>query len=102
MVFYIDRDERRPLRVLSALFVGSVLSTVECAHGGIGGNKNVVIRVTGGYADRMNAFCYLLINVYALTLASVCRIYATEVWSLETRAEGMGIAGLSNCFFALP
>ncbi|KAM6513842.1 hypothetical protein FALCPG4_015051 [Fusarium falciforme] len=34
-----------------------------------------------------------------MTLAPVCWIYAAEVWSLGTRATGMGIAALGNWLF---
>lgn len=46
--------------------------------GGVQGNKNVTIRVTGSPANTVIAFCYLLIIVYALTLAPVCWVYAAE------------------------
>jgi hypothetical protein len=44
------------------------------------------MRVEGPPAHTVIAFSYLLIIIYALTLAPVCWIYAAEVWSLETRA----------------
>lgn len=44
-------------------------------------------------------FSYLLIVVYSITLAPMCWIYAAEVWSLGTRATGMGLASLSNWLF---
>ena len=59
---------------------------------GVQGNANVTIKVTGSPSYAVIAFCYLLIMVYALTLAPVCWVYAAEVWSLETRGTGMGIA----------
>ena len=69
--------------------VGGVLSAGEDVPGGVGGNLNVVIRVTGAKAHTVIAFSYLLIICYALTLAPVAWVYAAEVWSLETRAAGM-------------
>jgi hypothetical protein len=54
--------------------------------GGVGGNANVVIRVSGSASTVVIAFSYLLVIVYALTLAPVAWVYAAEVWSLETRA----------------
>lgn len=59
----------------------------------------MVIKVTGAKANTVIAFSYLLIIIYALTLAPVAWIYAAEVWSLETRATGMGIAALGNWLF---
>lgn len=67
--------------------------------GGVGGNLNVLMRVTGGAAHTVIAFSYLLIIIYAITLAPVCWVYAAEVWSLETRATGMGIAAIGNWLF---
>lgn len=69
--------------------------------GGIGNppNKNVIILVTGSPAHTVIAFCYLLIIIYALTLAPVAWVYAAEVWSLETRATGMGLAAVANWLF---
>lgn len=63
-------------------------------------NKNIVISVNqGAPANTVITFSYLLIVVYALTLAPVCWIYAAEVWSLGTRATGMSLAALSNWLF---
>ena len=55
--------------------------------------------MTGGRAHTVIAFCYLLIIIYALTLAPVTWIYASEIWSLEARATGMGIAACGNWIF---
>ena len=103
MFFFIDRTGRRPLLVYGALamgachfVVGGLLSAGETVSGGVDGNPNVPIRLTGPKANTVIAFSYLLIIVYALTLAPVCWIYAAEVWSLETRAVGMSIASLGN------
>lgn len=79
--------------------VGGLLSGGRLVPGGVGGNPNIPIEVTGASAHAVIAFCYLLIIVYALTLAPVCWIYAAEVWSLETRAIGMGIAAEGNWLF---
>jgi hypothetical protein len=57
--------------------------------GGVEGNANVLIRVSGGASHVVIAFSYLLIIIYALTLAPVAWVYAAEIWSLETRAYGM-------------
>ncbi|EXJ92753.1 hypothetical protein A1O3_01305 [Capronia epimyces CBS 606.96] len=106
MFFYIDRVGRRPLLIYGALamgachfVVGGILSAGQNVPGGVGGNPNVVIRVEGAKANTVIAFCYLLIIVYALTLAPVAWVYAAEVWSLETRATGMGISALGNWLF---
>ncbi|KIW65517.1 hypothetical protein PV04_07772 [Phialophora macrospora] len=79
--------------------VGGILSASESVPGGVGGNPMVVIQATGGKANTVIAFCYLLIIIYAPTLAPVAWIYAAEVWSLETRATAMGIAALGNWLF---
>lgn len=57
------------------------------------------MRVEGAPAHTVIAFSYLLIIIYALTLAPICWVYAAEVWSLETRAWGMGIAAIGNWLF---
>lgn len=66
---------------------------------GVQGNANVTIKVTGSPSYAVIAFSYLLIIVYALTLAPVCWVYAAEVWSLETRGKGMGISATGNWLF---
>ena len=76
--------------------VGGLLSAGKVIPGGVGGNPNIPIKVDGSLAHGVIAFCYLLIIIYALTLAPVAWIYAAEVWSLETRAVGMGIAAEGN------
>lgn len=62
--------------------------------GGVGNppNARVVIQVTAGPAHRIITFCYLLIIVYALTLATVAWVYAAEGWSPE----------VSGTLFSLP
>lgn len=94
--FYIDKTSRRSLLIWGALAMGAchfivagILSAGEYVPGGVNGNLNVLIKVTGDKAHAIIAFSYLLIIVYALTLAPVCWVYAAEVWSLETRATGM-------------
>ena len=68
--------------------------------GGVQGNANVTIKVIGSPSYAVIAFSYLLIIVYALTLAPVCWVYAAEVWSLGTRGHGMGIAATGNWLFS--
>lgn len=104
--FYIDKTGRRNLLMYGAIgmaachfVVGGVLSGGTYVPGGVDGNLNVLIRVTGPKAHTVIAFSYLLIIVYALTLAPVAWVYAAEVWSLETRAVGMvSSASLASCF----
>ncbi|EAW08471.1 sugar porter family MFS transporter [Aspergillus clavatus NRRL 1] len=104
--FYIDKTSRRNLLIYGALgmavchfVVGGVLSSGEYVPGGVDGNLNVLIRVRGSSAHTVIAFSYLLIIIYALTLAPVAWVYAAEVWSLETRASGMSIAAVGNWLF---
>ncbi|OJJ00117.1 hypothetical protein ASPVEDRAFT_81697 [Aspergillus versicolor CBS 583.65] len=104
--FYIDKTGRRPLLIYGALLMGAchfvvagILSSGEYVPGGVDGDENVLIRVVGPKSHTVIAFSYLLIIVYALTLAPVCWVYAAEVWSLETRANGMGIAAIGNWLF---
>lgn len=104
--FFIDKTGRRDLLMYGALgmaachfVVGGVLSGGEYVPDGVDGDLNVVIRVTGPKAHTVIAFSYLLIIVYALTLAPVAWVYAAEVWSLETRATGM-VSPSTPCYSA--
>lgn len=107
MFFFVDKFGRRTLLVWGAItmgichfVVGGVLgANYEYIPDGVGGDRNVVMKVTGSPANTVIAFSYLLIIIYALTLAPICWVYAAEVWSLETRAWGMGIAatGKTKC-----
>lgn len=110
MWLFIDKTGRRTLLVWGAIGMGFchfVVGGVMGAHStyvpnGVGDppNKNIVIAVDqGAPANTVITFSYLLIVVYALTLAPVCWIYAAEVWSLGTRATGMSLAALSNWVF---
>ncbi|KAK3321763.1 general substrate transporter [Apodospora peruviana] len=110
MWIFIDKTGRRTLLVWGALGMGFchfVVGGVMGAHhvsvpGGVGNppNANIVIAVNkGAPANTVILFSYLLIVVYALTLAPVCWIYAAEVWSLGTRATGMSMAAMSNWVF---
>ncbi|RYO29180.1 High-affinity glucose transporter [Alternaria arborescens] len=107
MFFFVDKIGRRTLLVWGAItmaFCHFVVGGVLGAHytyvpDGVGGDKNVVMEVTGSPAYTVIAFSYLLIIIYALTLAPICWVYAAEVWSLETRASGMGIAAIGNWLF---
>lgn len=106
MFFYVDKVGRRPLLIYGALamgvchiIVGGLLSMGVVVPGGVEGDRNVPIELKGPPANAVIAFSYMLIIVYAMTLAPVCWIYAAEVWSLETRAVGMSIAAIGNWLF---
>ncbi|KAF2759950.1 general substrate transporter [Pseudovirgaria hyperparasitica] len=107
MFFYIDRLGRRTLLVWGALgmgichfVIGGLLGGYyEYVPEGVNNDKNVLMRVIGSPAHGVIAFSYLMIIIYSLTLAPVCWVYAAEVWSLETRATGMGISATGNWLF---
>jgi hypothetical protein len=107
MFFFVDKIGRRTLLVYGAIAMGFchfVVGGTLGAHytyvpDGVGGDKNVTMLVRGAPANTVIAFSYLLIILYALTLAPICWVYAAEVWSLETRAWGMGIASTGNWLF---
>ncbi|RSL41838.1 hypothetical protein CEP53_012518 [Fusarium sp. AF-6] len=107
---FIDKTGRRTLLVWGSIgmavchfIVAAMLGAYSVpVPGGVGGNANVVMRVTGSPAYTVIAFSYLLIIVYALTLAPVAWIYAAEVWSTGTRATGMAMAAEANWLFNFP
>ncbi|KAI8632369.1 general substrate transporter [Xylariaceae sp. FL1651] len=107
MFFFIDRTGRRTLLIVGAIgmgichfIIGGVLGTYsEQVPGGVAGNANVTFKVAGMPSHAIIAFSYLLIIIYALTLAPVAWIYAAEVWSLGTRATGMSLAAVANWLF---
>ncbi|KAL4939447.1 hypothetical protein BDV06DRAFT_214276 [Aspergillus oleicola] len=102
--FYIDKTGRRPLLVYGALImgcchfvVGGILSSGEYVLGGVDGNENVLIRVTGPKSHTVIAFSYLLF--YALTLAPVCWVYAAEMFIIF---GAMCILAAIHFFFTYP
>ncbi|KAI8946075.1 general substrate transporter [Xylaria longipes] len=107
MFFFIDSTGRRTLLIVGGLGMGLchfVIGGVICGFaeqvpGGVGGNANVTFKVGGPASHTVISFSYLLIIIYALTLAPVAWIYAAEVWSLETRATGMSLAAVANWLF---
>ncbi|KAF1837593.1 general substrate transporter [Decorospora gaudefroyi] len=107
MFFFVDKIGRRTLLVWGAIGMGFCHFVVGGTLGahytyvpeGVGGDDNIVMLVEGPPAHTVIAFSYLLIIIYALTLAPIAWVYAAEVWSLETRAAGMGIAAIGNWLF---
>lgn len=104
---FIDKSGRRPMLIYGALgmavchFVigGMLVGFGQPVPGGVQGNANVLVKVSGSPAYTVIAFSYLLVIVYALTLAPIAWVYAAEVWSIETRAYGMSIAAFGNWIF---
>ncbi|ROV89290.1 hypothetical protein VSDG_09102 [Cytospora chrysosperma] len=106
--FFVDKVGRRTLLIWGAIgmgichfVVGGVMGGFKRnVPGGVDGNPNINFEVVGrNPSNTVITFSYLLIVVYAITLAPMCWIYAAEVWSLGTRATGMGLASLSNWIF---
>jgi hypothetical protein len=61
------------------------------------GRRRRQSQVRGPKSHTVIAFSYLLLIVYALTLAPVAWVYAVEVWSLEAGAPGM--VRVSHAFY---
>jgi len=105
--FFIDTTGRRPLLIYGAVAMGICMFVVGGILGsygttlpnGLDGNLSVKVKVTGSPSYAVIAFCYILVIVYALTLAPIAWVYAAEVWSLETRATGMALASIANWLF---
>lgn len=105
--FFIDTTGRRPLLIYGAMAMGICMFVVGGILGsygttlpnGLNGNLSVKVKVTGSPSYAVIAFCYILVIVYALTLAPIAWVYAAEVWSLETRATGMALASIANWLF---
>ncbi|KAJ5114151.1 sugar transporter [Penicillium angulare] len=104
---FINKSGRRPLLIYGSLgmgvchfIIGAMIAAFKTpAPGGVGGNLNVLVEVTGIPSRVMIAFSYLLIVVYYFTVAPTTWVYSAEVWSLGTRATGMGIATVGNWAF---
>lgn len=105
--FFIDKTGRRPLLIYGALSMGVCMLIVGGVLGsygtylpdGLDGNLSVRVQVSGSPAYTVIAFSYILVLMYALTLAPIAWVYAAEVWSLETRATGMALASIANWLF---
>ncbi|KAI2635272.1 general substrate transporter [Xylaria nigripes] len=107
MFFFIDRTGRRNLLMAGGIgmgichfVIGGVLGAYsQPVPGGVGGNANVTFKVSGQASHTVIAFSYLLIIIYALTLAPGAWVYAAEIWSLGTRATGMSLSAVANWLF---
>ena len=105
--FYINKTGRRPLLIYGAIAMGACHIIIGAMIGefkqpapdGVGGNLNVIVKVIGTPSRVIIAFSYILIAVYYLSLAPVTWVFCAEVWSLGTRATGMGIATIGNWAF---
>ena len=85
--FLMNKVRRRPLLIFGALgmaichfAVGGTWGSYSVpAPNGVGSNLNVIIKVSGVPSQVVIAFSYLLVVVYALTLARIAWVYAAEV-----------------------
>lgn len=77
--FFIDKTGRRPMLIYGAVaigvcffVVGGILGSYSVpVPGGVQGNANVTIQVTGAPSIVVIVFSYLLVAAYATTLAPV-------------------------------
>jgi len=104
--FIIDRVGRRPLLVYGILMmavchfiIGGVLGTYGTYVDSVAGNPNVKVQVSGQASRVVIAFSYILICIYALTIAPGAWVYAGEAFSLATRGKGMALAACANWLF---
>ncbi len=106
-VFFIDHTGRRPFLIYSLLgiglchfVVGGLLGNYgESVPKGVDGNLNVIIRVAGR-AKPYRRRVLLSPHYHLRPNPRRCRMgLRPEVWSLETRAKGMGIAAVGNWLF---
>jgi len=65
----------------------------------VDGNKNIVWQVTGPPAKGIIACTYLFVAVYGFTWAPCTWIYVSEIFPLQYRAKGVGLATSANWIF---
>ncbi|KAA8896451.1 glucose transporter [Sphaerosporella brunnea] len=102
----IDRIGRRPLFVYGGILMGALnfaVAGLMANYGhhvdGVGNNANVVWQVTGRPAKGIIACTYLFVAVYGFTWAPCTWIYVSEIFPLQYRAKGVGLATSANWAF---
>ena len=105
-LIFIDRTGRRRLFIYGALVMAALNFTVAGVMGAYGNkvtnvddNYNIVWQVTGKPAKAIIACTYLFVAVYGFTWAPVTWIYVSEIFPLQYRARGVGVATSANWAF---
>ncbi|KAH0605611.1 uncharacterized protein H6S33_004833 [Morchella sextelata] len=105
-LLFIDRLGRRPLFIYGAIAMGSLNFAVAglMKTGGhsvtnVADNYNIKWQVEGSYATGVIACSYLFVAFYGLTWAPCAWVFISEIFPLQYRAKGVGLATAANWIF---
>lgn len=105
-LIFIDKIGRRPLFIYGAIVMAALNFTVAGVMGSYGnsvtevdGNANITWQVTGRPATAIIACTYLFVAAYGFTWAPATWIYVSEIFPLQYRARGVGLATSANWAF---
>lgn len=103
---FIDKLGRRPLFIYGGIAMGALNFAVAglMATGGhsvtnVADNYNIKWQVHGSYATGVIACSYIFVGFYGLTWAPCAWVFISEVFPLQYRARGVGLATASNWIF---
>ncbi|KAF7561160.1 hypothetical protein G7046_g2968 [Stylonectria norvegica] len=105
---FIDRLGRRWLLIGGAIACailhfasGAVMASYGHHVDSVNGNDILKWSISGAPAKAVIALAYIFVGVYGLTWAPVAWIYASEVFPIQYRAKGVGLAAAGNWIFNL-